>query len=127
MRSRSGSVLVPRKTPREAPTGLDRLDPAPDLPEPVPPEPGDIEAGVLLDLEAFPPAMRNGAIARSTLLLARQLDDNDVTMMPRDTASYVQRIGVNISLLREMSPGEAKGDATDDARGRRETRLRAVE
>ena len=110
------------------PTALDRLDPAPaPEPDPGPPEPGDIEAGVLLDLQAFPEKMRLGAIARTALMLARQLDQTAVMMMPRDVASYVQRIGVAITQLREMSPGEAKGDATDDARERRETRLRAVE
>jgi hypothetical protein len=39
-------------------------------------------------------------------------------------------IGVAVTQLREMSPGEAKGDATDaarEAREARETRLRVVE
>jgi len=109
------------------PTELDLLDPAPD-PEAAPdPEPGEVEAGVLLDLEAFPPKMRAGAIARTALLLARQLDARGNIMPPRDVASYVQRIGVAITQLREMSPGEAKGDATDAAREARETRLRVVE
>jgi len=109
------------------PTELDLLDPAPD-PEAAPePEPGDIEAGVLLDLEAFPEKMRAGAIARTALLLARQLDAMAMVMSPRDVASYVQRIGVGVTQLREMSPGEAKGDATDAAREARETRLRVVE
>ena len=109
------------------PTELDLLDPAPD-PEAVPdPEPGEVEAGVLLDLEAFPEKMRAGAIARTILLLARQLDTSAAAMPPRDVASYVQRIGVGVTQLREMSPGEAKGDATDAAREARETRLRVVE
>ena len=109
------------------PTAMDQLDPAPD-PEPAPePEPGEIEAGVLLDLQAFPAGMREGAIARTALLLARQLDTRADILPPRDVASYVQRIGVAVTQLREMSPGEAKGDATDAAREARETRLRVVE
>jgi hypothetical protein len=112
------------------PTELDLPGPAPDpvpAPDPEPDEPGEIEAGVLLDLEAFPEKMRAGAIARTILLLARQLDTSAAAMPPRDVASYVQRIGVGVTQLREMSPGEAKGDATDAAREARETRLRAVE
>jgi hypothetical protein len=109
------------------PTELDLLDPAPDPAPPADPEPGEIEAGVLLDLEAFPAKMRQGAIARTALLLARQLDQMAVAMSPRDVASYVQRIGVAVTQLREMSPGEAKGDSTDAAREARETRLRVVE
>ena len=111
------------------PTELDLLDPAPDpAPVPEPDGPGEIEAGVLLDLEAFPPKMRAGAIARTALLLARQLDARGEIMPPRDVASYVQRIGVAVTQLREMSPGEAKGDSTDAGREARETRLlRAVE
>ena len=110
------------------PTALDRLDPAPaPEPDPGPPEPGETEAGVLADLQDFPVKMRQGAHARSALFLARELDAQAGVMMPRDKASYVQRITVNIDKLRELAPGEAKGDATDDARERRETRLRAVE
>ena len=112
------------------PTALDHLDPAPDpgsVPDPEPAGPGYNEAGVLADLEAFPEKMREGAIARTSLFLARELDTQAGDMSFRDKASYVQRITVNITALREMSPGEAKGDATDAAREARETRLRAVE
>jgi len=108
------------------PTEMDLLDPAPapDPPEPLP----SITGGVLLDLAAFPAAMREGAVARTALLLARELDDPVLrtAMSPRDKASYVQRIGVAIAQLREMSPGEAKGDSTDAAREARESRLRLV-
>jgi hypothetical protein len=116
-----------KRPPREAPTAMDHLDPAPDpVPAPEPERPPSIEEGVLLDLEAFPEKMREGAIARTALLLARQLDAMWPAMSPRDVASYVQRIGVAVTQLREMSPGEAKGDSTDGAREARETRLLRV-
>jgi hypothetical protein len=128
---------VPRKKaaepPAAQPTALDILDPAPvpavspdDAPlppKPKPYRPGTIEQAVMADLRNFPEEFAKGAIGASARRLARELDMGLV--VGRDAAGHAREIRQAITTLREMAPGERKGDATDDLRARREARMQA--
>ncbi len=82
---------------------------------------GPIEKAVISDLAEFPEKMRNGGIAMTARLCARALDEGNVT--PRDATSLVREIRLALVQLRDMSPGEVKGDTTDELRQRREDRM----
>lgn len=130
---------MPRKPKApEPPTALDLLDPAPQPPRevvreaitelegrprrrPPPRRRGANETAVLRDLKALPEDLRKGAIAAVALTLARELDDGD--MSARDTAAMAAQLRMAMVTLREIAPGEAKGDHTDEVRERRERRL----
>lgn len=105
---------------------MDTLDPQP-APAPPPrrrPPPrrkGANEKAVLEDLKALPADLRKGAIAAVALGLARDLDDGD--MSARDKAGMYAQLRMAMVTLREIAPGEAKGDHTDEVRERRERRL----
>jgi hypothetical protein len=93
-------------------------------PEPPPPyEPGPIELAVLHDLSGFPEEFAKGAIAAAARKLAREMDMGYV--IGRDAAGHAREIRQAMTVLREMAPGERKGDATDDLRARREARMQA--
>lgn len=121
--------MPPRKVP-EPPSELDRLDPAPvpvRPPEPGPrrrPPPrrkGPSETAVLRDLKALPDDLRKGGIAAVALQLAIELDAGN--MSPRDFAGVAAQLRMALVTLREIAPGEARGDHTDEVRERRERRL----
>jgi hypothetical protein len=85
---------------------------------------GPIERGVRTDLRKMPDDLRKGALAQTALMLSRQLDSSQEYMMqPRDLASFVAQLRHCMTQLREWAPGEARGDATDAARVKRENRL----
>lgn len=68
--------------------------------------------------------MREGGVALIALYCARQLDMADVNgMSPRDAAGYARELRLSLAQLRDMAPGEVKGDVTDEVRERRERRL----
>jgi hypothetical protein len=125
---------MPRKQPpppETQPSALDMLDPAPvpvagppSPPKPKPYRPGVIEQAVMADLRNFPDEFAKGAIAASARRLARELDMGMV--IGRDAAGHAREIRQAITTLREMAPGERKGDATDDLRARREARMQAA-
>lgn len=103
---------------------MDRLDPAPPPPRrraPAKPKAGPNETAVLRDLAALPEDLRKGAIAAVALGLARDLDTLD--MSPRDKTGMYAQLRTAMTTLREIAPGEAKGDHTDEVRERRERRL----
>lgn len=125
-----------KKTPPQGqPTALDVLDPAqvpessgrPENPprqeKPKPYRPGVIERAVMADLGNFPDEFARGAIGASARRLARELDMGLV--IGRDAAGHAREIRQAITTLREMAPGERRGDATDDLRARREARMQA--
>jgi hypothetical protein len=118
--------MMPRKV-REPPSELDRLDPAPKAARPprAPRAPvrrkGPAETAVLRDLRALPDDLRQGGIAAAALQLARALDAGD--MSPRDLSATAAQLRMSLVTLREIAPGEAKGDHTDEVRERRERRL----
>lgn len=85
------------------------------------PEAGPREQGVLNDLESFPEDIRKGAIAAGLIGLARDLDQGIV--MGRDAAAHAREIRQGITALREMAPGERKGDTVDELGARRASRL----
>lgn len=82
---------------------------------------GPVETAVLTDLAELPPKMRKGGIAAVALYAARALDEGG--MAPRDAAAFAQRVQVALVQLRDMAPGDVKGDVTDEVRERREKRL----
>lgn len=103
---------------------MDRLDPAPPAPRrrsPAKPKAGPNEEAVLRDLAALPEDLRKGGIAAIAITLAKALDAGD--MSPRDTAAMAAQLRMSLTTLREIAPGEAKGDHTDEVRERRERRL----
>lgn len=81
-----------------------------------------VEDSVLHDLSRLPPDMREGGVARIALFCARQLDQPGL-LAPRDAAAYARELRLSLAQLREMAPGEVKGDVTDEVRARRERRL----
>jgi hypothetical protein len=46
---------------------------------------------------------------------------------PRNQSGHAREIRQCLTVLREMAPGERKGDQTDDLRDRRERRLQAAD
>lgn len=105
---------------------MDALDPAPVHPAPArrrppPRRKGANETAVQRDLKALPEDLRKGAIAAVALGLARDLDDGD--MSARDRSGMYAQLRMAMVTLREIAPGEARGDHTDEVRERREKRL----
>jgi hypothetical protein len=98
----------------EQPTGLDRLDPMPELPPPPLPGPGAAETAVLDDLGKLPEDMRTSAVAVSALILARSLDAGE--MLSRDQVGCVREIRMCMTQLREWNQAGATGDGTDETR-----------
>lgn len=80
-----------------------------------------LEESVRSDLAALPLAMRRGGVARVTLMCARVLDQGGLS--PRDAAGFAREMRLGLAQLREMAPGEVKGDVTDEVKQRRERRL----
>jgi hypothetical protein len=100
------------------------VHPAPARRSPPPRRKGPAETAVLKDLKALPPDLRQGAIAAVALGLARDLDEGGMT--PRDKAAMYAQLRMAMVTLREIAPGEARGDRTDEVRERREKRLARV-
>lgn len=80
-----------------------------------------LEESVMVDLAMLPSAMRRGGVARVAVMSARILDEGGLT--PRDAAGFMRELRLALAQLREMAPGEVKGDVTDEVRQRREKRL----
>ena len=85
------------------------------------PEPGFHEQSVLDGLESFPQDIRRGPIAASMIGLAREWDV--LVYMGRDAPGHAREIRQSYMALREMAPGERKGDKTDELSERRARRL----
>jgi len=111
-------------------TELDRMDPAPVPAAPPPPRrppprrKGEQELATYNELKTMPAALRRSAIAVSALILSRRIDAQDST--DRDATGLHRELRMHMDDLRDMAPGERKGDATDEVRARREARLTAV-
>jgi hypothetical protein len=106
-------------------TELDRLDPPPSRPRRPPPrQKGDNETAVLRDLKALPEDLRRGGLAVLAVTLAKELDAGG--MSARDTAAVAGQLRMALVTLREIAPGESRGDHTDEVRARREKRLSAA-
>lgn len=80
-----------------------------------------VEDAVRNDLARLPEDMREGGVARIALYCAEQLDSG--MHAPRDAAGFARELRLSLAQLREMAPGEVKGDVTDEVRERRERRL----
>ena len=101
----------------EQPTGLDRLDPLPELPPPHPGPPSALEA-VSRDLDKLPEVLRESAVAVTALILARSLDAGE--MLSRDQVGCVREIRMCMAQLREWNPAGDTGDGTDETRAQME-------
>jgi hypothetical protein len=121
---------MPRKQqPDVQPSAMDMLDPAPaqrDGPAEAPPRRprrtiGPVERGVRHDLKGLPDDLRKGGIAAGVIQLAIMMDLH--VLDPRNQSGHAREIRQAITTLKEMSPGNQKGDQTDDLRARREQRL----
>jgi hypothetical protein len=82
-----------------------------------------MEEAVLVDLAQLPQRMREGGVAAVALMCARMLDEGGLP--PRDAAGFAREVRLSLAQLREMAPGESKGDPTDEVRERREKRMAA--
>lgn len=80
-----------------------------------------MEDAVQRDLAELPDGMRRGGIASVALMCARILDEGGLA--PRDAAGFAREMRLSLAQLRDMAPGEIKGDMTDEVRERREKRL----
>lgn len=80
-----------------------------------------LEESVRADLAEMPLKMRRGGVARVALSCARILDQGGLS--PRDAAGFMRELRLALAQLREMAPGEVKGDVTDEVKERRERRL----
>lgn len=80
-----------------------------------------MEESVKNDLEELPEKMRRGGVARVAIMAARVLDVGGLS--PRDAAGFARELRLALAQLREMQPGEVKGDMTDEVKQRRERRL----
>lgn len=80
-----------------------------------------LEDSVRSDLAELPANLRRGGVARVALMCARVLDEGGLT--PRDAAGFARELRLALAQLRELAPGEVKGDVTDEVRERRERRL----
>lgn len=80
-----------------------------------------IEESVKADLTEMPVKMRRGGVAKVAISCARILDQGGLS--PRDAAGFMRELRLALAQLREMAPGEVKGDITDEVKERREKRL----
>lgn len=87
------------------------------------PEDLTLEESVRNDLATLPLAMRRGGVARVALMAARILDEGGLA--PRDAAGFARELRLALAQLREMQPGDVRGDLTDEVKQRREKRLTA--
>jgi len=80
-----------------------------------------MEDAVRRDLARLPDDMRQGGVAMIAIYCARELDTGGHA--PRDAATFAREMRLALTQLREMAPGEVKGDVTDEVRAKREQRL----
>lgn len=80
-----------------------------------------IYSSVCRELDRLPSELRDGGVAATVLLCAKALDEGG--LIPRDAAQFIREIRLSLAYLREIAPGEAVGDKTDELRQKREARL----
>ena len=85
------------------------------------PEVGEIEAGVLEDLDKLPDEASRGTIARLMISTARKIDYGDVA--DRDVAPLIKELRTLLIQLKDQFPPAPEDDETEKARKRREARL----
>lgn len=85
------------------------------------PEVGEIEAGVLADLDQMPDEAGERVIAKMMIATARRIDNGDVA--DRDLASLLKEIRQMLTQLQLDFPPEPEDDDTEKTRKKREKRL----
>lgn len=86
----------------------------------MPPRRASVEAAVRKDLRSYPADIAGGAIARTMLVVAQRIDAGGLDA--RDLAQLSRELRLAAAQLRDMAPGEVKGDDIDELRQRREKR-----
>jgi hypothetical protein len=81
-----------------------------------------MEEGLIKDLEKMPPEAADTAIAKTTLYMARQLDQGEVS--PREITQYTKEIRLNYLQLLELFPPAGEEDDTEQKRAKHEERRR---
>jgi hypothetical protein len=81
-----------------------------------------IEEGLIKDLEKMPDEAADTAIAKSSLMMARQLDYGEVS--PREITQYTKEIRLNFLQLLELFPPDDDEDDTEQKRAKHEERRR---
>lgn len=82
--------------------------------------PVSIESAARKDLATMPPEFRNGAVAKSYLLLCRRLDSG---VSARDAAGLAREIRLCLLTLYDLAPARHKDDPIDEVKTRREQRM----
>lgn len=80
-----------------------------------------VEAAVRRELKSYPADIAAGAVARTMILLAQRLDAG--VGEARDLAQVSRELRLASAQLRELAPGNVKGDKLDELREKREKRL----
>lgn len=77
---------------------------------------GGIQEGLIRDLARLPEEAAGTAMAKSALLMARQLDEGEVS--PREVTQYTKEIRLTVYSLRELYPAADEADDTETRRER---------
>lgn len=85
------------------------------------PEIGDIESGVISDLDTLPPEAKDRTLAKMMIAMARKIDNGDVA--DRDVAPITKEIRQMLMQLRLDFPPAPEEDETEKSRARRARRL----
>lgn len=89
----------------------------------MPPRPLAIERAARRDLRALR-EHQDSALARTYLLLARELDVGGLAA--RDEAAVARELRLVFMTLHDMSPPKEAGDFTDELKERRENRMKGT-
>jgi len=79
-----------------------------------------VEAAARKDLATMPTEFRNGAVAKSYLMLCRRLDSG---VSARDAAGLTREIRLCLLTLYDLAPAKHKDDPVDEVKNRREQRM----
>ena len=85
------------------------------------PEVGDVESGVLEDLDLLPEEASKGTIARLMIKTARLIDSGEVA--DRDIAPLLKEQRTQLAQLKDQYPPAQEDDETEKKRKRREKLL----
>ena len=85
--------------------------------------PVSVETAARKDLATMPPEFRNGAVAKSYLMLCRRLDSG---VSARDAASLTREIRLCLLTLYDLAPAKHKDDPVDEVKARREDRMKKL-
>jgi len=85
------------------------------------PEVGEVESGVLEDLDQLPPEASRRTLAKTMIKTARLIDSGEVA--DRDIAPLILQLRTTLRQLQDQFPPAQEDDETEKARKRRERML----